>query len=126
MMILRVAHSSHYQLRTCTISLKKSITRISNRRRSTLFQAKLDHATGKATNYVADLASYTRAVIIDTVQKSFTFVSNDDDPIKVNKTIWFAKAINVHNCTRYQALSTFPTNFANIWSGNRFGRRLIF
>lgn len=78
------------------------------------FKQKLDHAAGEATNYVADIASYTRSVMIDAVQQGFTFVANDDDPVKVNKTVWFTKAINVHNCTRYQALSTFPTNLANI------------
>jgi hypothetical protein len=72
-------------LRTCTVSLNKILRELPTVADQDHFRQKLDHAAREATNYVADLASYTRAVMLDTVQQGFTIIVDDDDSVQVKK-----------------------------------------
>ena len=72
-------------LRTCTASLNKILRELPTVADQDHFKQKLDHAAREATNYVADLASYTRAVMLDTVQQGFTIIVDDDDSVQVKK-----------------------------------------
>jgi hypothetical protein len=72
-------------LRTCTVSLNKILRELPNVADQNYFKQKLDHAAREATNYVADLASYTRAVMLDTVQQGFTIIVDDGDSVQVKE-----------------------------------------
>jgi hypothetical protein len=72
-------------LRTCTVSLNKILRELPTVAEQDCFKQKLDHAAREATNYVADLASYTPAVMLDIVQQGFTIIFDDNDSVQVKK-----------------------------------------